>query len=68
MESLLIILALVVGIWVGSLAMYWRLGSRSTYLTEWEDDLRARQKELERLFDIVADEHTKILKQKRNQS
>ena len=49
-----------VGIWAGALAMYWRIGTRSTFLTAWEDDLRDRQRELERLFDIVADERRQL--------
>lgn len=65
MELIAIFAALFVGMWFGALAMYWRLGTRSTYLTEWEDDLRDRQKELERLFDVVADESKKLHKAKR---
>ena len=53
-----------VGIWTGALAMYWRLGTRSTFLTAWEDDLRDQQRELERLFDIVADGRRQQLKAK----
>lgn len=53
-----------VGIWAGALAMYWRLGTRSTFLTAWEDDLRDQQRELERLIDIVADERRQQLKAK----
>lgn len=53
-----------VGIWAGALAMYWRLGTRSTFLTAWEDDLRDQQRELERLIDIVADERRQQLRAK----
>ena len=56
------IVTLAAGIWAGGLAMYWRLGTRATFLTSWEDDLRDRQRELERLFDIVADERRQQLK------
>ena len=53
-------ITLAAGIWAGALAMFWRLGTRATFLTAWEDDLRDRQRELERLFDIVADERRQL--------
>ena len=58
------VVTLAAGVWAGALAMYWRIGTRSTFLTAWEDDLRDRQRELERLFDIVADERRQQLKAK----
>ena len=58
------IVTLAAGIWAGGLAMYWRIRTRSTFLTAWEDDLRDLQRELERLFDIVADERRQQLKAK----
>ena len=60
MSAIGTIVTLAVGIWAGALAMYWRLGTRATFLTSWEDDLRDRQRELERLFDIVADERRSV--------
>lgn len=60
MSAIAPIVTAAVGIWAGALAMYWRLGTRSTFLTAWEDDLRDRQRELERLFDIVADERRQL--------
>lgn len=62
MTAIASVLLVGAGIWAGALAMYWRLGTRATFLTAWEDDLRDRQRELERLFDIVADERRQQLK------
>ena len=60
MSAIGTVVTLAVGVWAGALAMYWRIGTRSTFLTAWEDDLRDRQRELERLIDIVADERRQL--------
>jgi hypothetical protein len=52
--------ALAIGAWGGAALVWARNRSNRTHLQQWESDLRWRQAELERLFDIVADERRQI--------
>jgi hypothetical protein len=49
-----------VGAWAGGALVWLRNRSNRTHLQQWESDLRWRQAELERLFDVVADERRQI--------
>jgi hypothetical protein len=52
--------ALAVGAWGGAALVWLRSRSNRTHLQQWESDLRWRQAELARLFDVVADERRQI--------
>lgn len=51
-----------VGIWLGGLGMWWRVAGRNDELDQWEKDLLGRQRELQRLHNVVASEqHRQII-------